>query len=241
MSNTRKTTGARAAKAPPPPPPDLDTLLGEDTRAERVVPLCLRGHLLAEWDQLKELYDAGPGVDEKAMLTDRAAKRKVAEQMAAVEAQMRAGTVAFRLRALPRRRTPAVRKEQVVWLELLAAHPPRKDPAGKVDRRDAAVGVNVGTFFDALVRASVVEPELDDQRWEALDGKLTDGQFNQLANAAWQLNRAEVDVPFSRAASMTRALDAGSRRPSGLASPSDASTGGSPTPSPSTSTTSTGG
>jgi hypothetical protein len=216
-------------------------LLGEDTRPEKVVSICLRGHLQAEWDQLKAAYDAGPGDDDRSTMAIRAAKRRVAEQMAEVEAQMRAGTVAFRLRALPRRRTPGVPADQLVWSELVGKHPPRKDTNGKVDPRDAATGVNTPALLEELVRASVVEPELTPEQWARLDAKLSDGQFQVLAWAAWNLNRSEVDVPFSRAASMMRRLDAGSRRPNDSASPSDASTDGNPDNSPSTTTTPAGG
>lgn len=247
MSNTRKTTPrkattGRAKKATPAgaKKPSLDVLLGEEHRPERVVAICLRGHLQAEWDRLKAEYDAGPGDEDQAMLHDRAAKRRVAEQMAEVEAQMRAGTVEFRLRALPRRRTPGMAKDTVVWGELVERHPPRKTADGRVDPRDAQAGVNSPALLEELVRASIVEPDLSSEQWEALDAKLSDAQFQQLAWAAWQLNRSEVDVPFSRAASMMRRLDAGSRRRSDSASPSDASTDGNPSTSPSTSTTTTG-
>lgn len=242
MSNTRKTTGARASRANKAPAvPDLATLLGEDTRPEKVVPICLRGHLQAEWDRLKAQYDAGPGDDDQAMMTERAAKQRVAGQMAEVEREMRAGTVEFRLRALPRRRTPGMDKGQLVWQELVEKHPPRRLPDGKPDPRDSAAGVNLQALFEDLVRASVVEPELSAEQWQQLDAKLSDAQFQQLAWAAWQLNRTEVDVPFSRAVSMMRRLDAGSRRQNDSASASDASTDGNPSTTPSTSTTPTDG
>lgn len=238
MSNTRKATGARATKTQPATV-DLDKLLGEDTRPEKIVPICLRGHLQAEWDQLSAQYQAGPGEDDKALLAERAAKRRVAEEMARVEAEMRAGTVEFRLRALPRRRTPGMPKTQLVWQELVEKHPPRKDSAGKVDQRDAYTGVNNSTLFEELVRVSIVEPELTEEQWQQLDGKLTDAQFDRLARAAWDLNRVGVDVPFSRAASMMRKLDSESRRRNDSASASDDSTAGNPSTSPSTSTTTT--
>jgi len=41
----------------------------------------------------------------------------------------------------------------------------------------------------------------DDEDWAALDQSLTSRQFDDLSDAAWSLNRREVDVPFSRAAS----------------------------------------
>lgn len=245
MSNTRKATGTRARKtatATEPPVVDLDALLDEEPKLpEDVVSVCLRGDLLAEWNRLKALFDAGPGEDDRAMLSERAAKRRIADQMADVEQQMRAGTVAFRLRALPRVRRPGMPAEQLVWNELLEAHPPRKDDKGKVHQHDAALGVNRATFFDALVRASIVEPEMTDERWDKLVIRLNDGQFDRLFAAAWRLNRDEVDVPFSRAVSMTRRLDDESRRHDSSGSPSNGSTGGSRGRSRSTSTTNTAG
>lgn len=239
MSNTRKATGTPSRTKKTEAPVDLDTLLGEGTRPEKVVPICLLGHLQAEWDSLKAEFDAGPGPDDQAMMHERARKRKVAERMAEVEAKMRNGTVHFRLRALPRRRTPDMPPEQVVWRELVEAHPPRKDSDGRVDPRDEKPGVNMTSFLDSLLPVSVVEPELTGQRWEQLDARLTDSQFQELALTAWLLNRGEVDVPFSRAASMMRRLDDESKRQSDSESPSNASKDGNPAPSPSTSTTAT--
>jgi hypothetical protein len=241
MSNTRKTTRKPPATPPAAPPAveDLDALLGEDSRPERVVNLCLRGHLQAEWDQLKAQYDAGPGDDDQAMMHERARKQRIAEQLGDIERRMRAGTIRVRLRALPRRRVPGMPAEQVVWEELLASHPPRKDGHGKVDQRDAAAGVNVETFFDALVRASIVEPALTDEQWQKLDAKLSSAQFDQLSTSAWNLNRSGVDVPFSPAVSTMRKLAAESRRRNGSASPSADSTDGNHESSPPTSTTPT--
>lgn len=245
MSNTRKAAGTRAprsrAKKTEPAAVDLDALLSaEPKRPEDVVPVCLRGDLLAEWNRLKALYDAGPGADDEAMMHERAAKRKLADQMAKVEQEMRAGTIQVRLRALPRRRKSGMPKEQVVWHELVDAHPPRKGKDGKPDPADAQMGVNRTTFLDALVRPSIVEPELSDEQWENFNDRLSDGQFERLFWAAWNLNRSDIDVPFSRAVSTMRRLDAELRRRSASASASNDSTDGSPELSPSTSTTTAG-
>ncbi|HEX6686693.1 MAG TPA: hypothetical protein VF062_28225 [Candidatus Limnocylindrales bacterium] len=235
MSNARKATGAKA-----PAPLDIAALLGEDGRPERTVHLCLRGHLQAQWDVLQAHWAAAPGDDEQALMVERARKRRIAEEMAAVEAEMRAGTVPFRLRALPRRRTPGMPADQVVWHELIEKHPPRRDDKGKANLEDLRAGFNVEStpFWDTLVRASVVEPELTPTQWDQLDSKLTDGQYGQLITTALHLNRDGVDVPFSRAASMTRTSDTESRRQSDSASPSAASKVGSRGRSRSTSTTS---
>lgn len=90
---------------------------------------------------------------------------------------------------------------------LVAAHPPRKDGA-EVDPRDLR-GWNSETFPGALVRATVVSPDLDDEDWLALLGDeetlgiLTSAQLDDLAAEAFRLSRVSVDIPFSRAASPT--------------------------------------
>jgi len=126
-----------------------------------------------------------------------------------LEEQMRAGTYDFRLRALGR----------TVWHAFVAEHVPRPD-----NEQDAAIGVNTETFFEALIKVSTVDPDmgidveaylkalvaakasgspspnLPDGRWPELFEKLTDRQFDSLSDAAWGLNRRDVDVPFSPAA-----------------------------------------
>lgn len=201
--------------------PTLDELLAlpaDETRPEKIVALCLRGDLRAEWDRLRAQLDTAPADDEPSTMAARASKRRIAEQLAAIEDEMRAATVEFRLRALPRKRLPGMRPGQVVWHELVERHPPRTGADGKLDRRDTVIGVNTDSFFDELVRVSIVEPELDERRWQALLERLTDAQWDELARAAWSLNRSGVDVPFSGAASMIRRLAGESRRQNDSAS-----------------------
>lgn len=85
------------------------------------------------------------------------------------------------------------------WNELVAAHPMRKDPAtGRFDARDvAAGGFNPSTFYVDLVRHSIVEPAMTDARYASLLKKVTDSQFDKLAQAAANVNRQEPDdLPF---------------------------------------------
>ncbi len=165
---------------------------------ERTVPVCLDGALVAEIQaadrELKRLTEQ-PTADS---LEGGGELRAVAERVEQLRQQMTESTVEFRLRAMPRRQ----------WKAFIAQHAPRKDEeSGEIHPRDRNIGVNTATIYPALVRASVISPELDDEDWLALlgdedtDGALTDRQFDELANAAWLLNRDTVDVPFSLAAS----------------------------------------
>ncbi|MEV4767804.1 hypothetical protein [Micromonospora humida] len=175
---------------------DFKTLLAAAKLPERTVPLCLRGDLVAEFELLERQLDEALSVPAPSLEGDGAGA--IAAQMEALRQQMREQTYPFRLRAMAR---PA-------WHEFVAEHPPRKDEeSGEIDERDRVRGVNVASFFPDLIRRSVVEPALDNAEWSRLlDEVLTDRQFNELADAAWGLNRREIDIPFSPAASrMTRA------------------------------------
>lgn len=87
------------------------------------------------------------------------------------------------------------------WNEILEQHPPRKDPADakKNDPRDWE-GVNSSTFYTAMVRASLTSPQMTDERWDKLlngPARLSDMQFDRLADAAKRVNRQDEDLPFS--------------------------------------------
>lgn len=156
---------------------------------EKPVPLCLRGDLQAQFEEMERQLAAAEKGNSGSLAGN--GTRPIAEQIEALRNEMLEHTIDFRLRAMPRPEFKA----------FVAEHPPRKTEDGGIDDRDKWIGVNTETFFDALVRSSVFEPELDDEDWATLDVALTDWQFEQLSDTAWGLNRREVDVPFSRAAS----------------------------------------
>lgn len=200
---------AAAAAAAIPSKPDFPAMLAGARLPETIVRICLRGDLAAEHEaadrELQKLLDApvqklnnGTGVLRQRILE--------------LEAEMEAHTYPFRLRALPKPR----------WRALVAEHPGRIDPAtGDYVRGDGA-GINSSTFFDPLLRVSVIDPVLTEVQWRELlgdsdeekarlavegkpdqieEGKLTDRQLDELCDAAFSLNRRDIDVPFSRAAS----------------------------------------
>lgn len=160
---------------------DIDAILAGARLPEDVEPVCLRGDLLADINsaerRLAELGDS----DRHAT-----ARRALAEAIEALREQMSAATVEVRMRALPRPR----------WLELVEGHPPRDGEDG-----DKILGFNPVSLPAALVRASIVSPELTDDQWVKFEGALTDNQWVALSNMAWRLNRKDVTVPFSFAAS----------------------------------------
>ncbi|HEX5996945.1 MAG TPA: hypothetical protein VFY84_17520 [Jiangellales bacterium] len=171
---------------------DIKALLRDARLPERTVELCLRGDLVAEYEAVEAEH--ARAVDNRGnSLSAGVETAQLRERLDGLREQMAASNVTFRLRALSR---PEFRR-------LVAQHPPRRD-GDEVNERDNNVGINTETFFDALVRASVVEPQLDDEDWDLLLGeRLTDRQFDLLAGAAWALNKRDVDIPFSFAGSQT--------------------------------------
>jgi hypothetical protein len=169
---------------------DFRDLLKQAKLPERSVPVCMRGDLAADHEALERQLQAAQ--DRPVDSLEGNGAGELADRIAALEAEMREHTYTFRLRALPR----------AEFRKLVAAHPPRRGDDGEPVREDAVLGACGDTLFPALVRASTVDPQLDDAEWaELLDEKLTDRQFSDLTDAAWFLNRGEVDIPFSRAAS----------------------------------------
>lgn len=174
---------------------DIKSMLAEARLPERTVPICLRGDLVAEHENLERQLEEANRRAVDSLEGNGAGD--IIDRIEALQEEMRASTVTFRLRALPKPR----------WRALLAEHPPRQTEDEKPHPEDVAVGVNMETFWDAIARACLVEPEVDDETWALMagpDGRLTDRQIGQLADAAWAVNRGEVSVPFSRAVSQAR-------------------------------------
>jgi hypothetical protein len=170
--------------------PDFAALLAGAKLPERVVEICMRADLVAEFEEVdrrlaKLVEKPNPKMGDDGRLAMR-------RQIEALEAEMQAATYPFRLRGLSK---PAFRK-------LVNDHPPRRDDKGDVDERDRALRLNMETFFDDLARACIVDPVLSDEQWNLMLATMTDRQIDLLATVAWALNREDVDIPFSRGVSL---------------------------------------
>jgi hypothetical protein len=166
---------------------DIKAALAAAKLPECSVPLCLRGDLVAEFEALERKLQGLEQPAGGASLAGVPQRRELAEQLEALRQEMTDASVEFRLRALPRRR----------WSELMLKHPPLDGNDG-----DRAMGINEQSFFEAMVGECLVDPQLTaDELSHLLDEVLTSAQYDQISMAAWRLNRRDVDVPFSRAAS----------------------------------------
>jgi hypothetical protein len=174
---------------------DIKSMLAGARLPERTVPVCLRGDLVAAYEELERQLEEATRTAGDSLAGSGAGD--LIDRMAALQDDMRAATVTFRLRALPKPK----------WRALLAEHPPRRDDDDRPIQDDAAIGVNLETFWDAIIRACLVDPDVDDEAWALMagdEGRLTDRQLGALSDAAWAVNRGEVSVPFSHVVSQAR-------------------------------------
>jgi hypothetical protein len=153
------------------------------TRPTRIVALCLAGELVEQLDRLeRQLADAKPPVS----LGDASPKRVIAEQILALQEEMREATVEFHLRALPSRQ----------WGHLLVERPERKEnePAKEWEPRLFA--------WQAEVTArTCVDPEMTAEQVGELVDELHFRAWAVLSTACYTLNMGDVDIPNSEAAS----------------------------------------
>lgn len=154
---------------------DIHALIADAKPPARTVELCLRGDLVADLEQatrdlaLAREHDDADGV---ATATERAAAARRA---------MAGAVLVVRFEAIPRRE----------WLALLGEHPPRER-----DATDNRVGFNTETLYEAIIRRSWASPELTPADMDALLDAVNDGQFNELADAAFSVNTRGAVVPF---------------------------------------------
>lgn len=163
---------------------DVKALLATARRPERSVDICVRADLQDRYAELeRKIMDLEAKTG--ASLAGNAEARSTAEAQAELRDKMLDASVRFTLRGLSRRE----------WTDLVAQYPPREG-----NEADKAMGFNIDDFVEALIRASIVEPALDDDDWRTLlEDVLTEATYEVLTNAAWSVNKRDVSVPFSRA------------------------------------------
>lgn len=157
----------------------IDDILGQIRLPERVYNLCVRADLHAEWEQAEAEAAKAEAEARDSLAGVGAAGRKAAKRVRELEAEMAEQSVPLKLRALTYK----------ALADLLAAHPPRED-------KDET-GFNVDTFGVALLAACAVDPAMSADKAGQLVDRLTHGQWDDLFNTMWALNRSSVDVPKS--------------------------------------------
>lgn len=164
----------------------FEEILAQAKRPTTSVSLCLRGDLTAPYRDLeRQLPTASRTAPSLGARSDAAV---IAEKMQALEAEMQAASQTFVLQAL-------TAKE---WSDFFMKKPDER----LKDETDEELGARVYAWVAELVARSVIEPVrmTVDQVGQLCD-VLSGGQWDELSNAAWRLNKADVAVPFSVAAS----------------------------------------
>lgn len=179
---------------------DFDALIASASLPEDTVPICLDGRLVRRYEEVRDRVEsrttqpqptAGdvrlntktkPGVDPEQADLDR------------LTAEVQSKNVPFVVRAMPR--------DDFVAFMASPEFDARKDDAGEVIPRDARLKLNTDVFVPALVKASLVDPDVSvPGRWEQLRKVLTHMQMVKLFNVAWSVNSEDRDIPFSPAGS----------------------------------------
>lgn len=170
---------------------DVDAIVDGARRVRRSMQLCLRGDLVAEWEDLERQRDEAEKDAEKTDLGDSLASTKptaaIDARMDALRVEMLAGTITVVLESMPRKE----------YNRLVKRHPPRRDEDGAIHPDDRALDINMETFWEPLIRTCWVSPVLTKARMaRILDEIVSDQQYSELADLAMKVNRGKVDVPF---------------------------------------------
>lgn len=166
----------------------IDDVLAEAQLPRHEVPICLRGDLIATWQDLERRFKhANQASDDDDTIASATAPEAIdlARQMEAVQAQMRAATRVFLVSAIP----------SSEWQQLLKAHPPANDEEAQV------ADFNRATFPVAAAAKCCVRPAMSVAQAGRLVDTIADGEWTKLFSHIWMLNTGGVDVPFSSAAS----------------------------------------
>jgi hypothetical protein len=200
---------------------DIESIIDEAEPAQTAVTICVKGNLRAEYERLEvQLADVGNAVTSLA----GGPGTEIAARMNELREQMKTYERTFVLRAVTPRRA---------WRNLLA-----KRPVKTPDMDDEAYLDLYHPWVCAVVAASALDPPMKPEQVERLADKLSDGDWQKLANAAWRVNDDSSEIPFSVAASvLSRSSGVKSKQPEPSDNPDHGSLAGSP--SPDTTTTST--
>jgi hypothetical protein len=159
---------------------------------ERTVPICLRGDLIADMQDLIEQLGrarntTGPD-DRLGAPAGGVAALDLEARLHELDEQMKAATHPFRFRALSGDEFDA----------LTLQHPVGND-ASDLDKQ---LGYDYEAFSTALVRVSLVDPVVtSDDEFAELRAALNRKQWSALVDAAYAVSNEDVTAPFFRAAS----------------------------------------
>jgi hypothetical protein len=144
--------------------------------------LCLDPSLIMRWRDLLSRWERASGDAESMGI--RSEKSELAEQLRALDEQIKANTVTVKVRAI----------SAAAWAILRAKHP--GETPGTID---------VGAFCGPALAACAIDPVFTAEEADALMEKLSDGQRDLLLGPVFLVNERQLTVPFDeRVSAMTR-------------------------------------
>lgn len=161
-------------------------------RPETTVEFCLDGEMYSRYEEL----NADLKESRQRDLADKRVNSPtsgLARQLVELTEQMRAESVTFTLRGMPRQK----------WRDLVAANPPREG-----NQLDKTYNCNLDAVMEVAIPACIVsvkkngEPEEFNpaKEWDALADDMTDSQYEDFVVKTLTVNRGRQEVPFSQAA-----------------------------------------
>lgn len=175
----------------------IEDLKAKVRRPEKSVTLCLAGDLQVDFERLeRELAQARETVPSGTLAggTNPEATR-IAQEIQALQAEMREHTETFRFKGLTRRE----------YSDLVTATPPTDEQREENPEAD----VDWDKFGVALISACCISHKMTEAEAGELVDILTAAQYNSLFQAAQAVNILGLDIPNSFTAS---AVLAGSRK-----------------------------
>ncbi len=170
----------------------IGDVLARARKPEDSVTLCLRGDLVAEYEDLKRQLDgASEAVDS---LGDVSPATAIRQRMADLAGEMVSESVTFRLRAMP----------SMDWSDLFAEKP---DIPTVPEGADNIPDEVARTFRDAwhnwlcaIMAGTCYEPAMTVEEADQLAIALSRPQWDEVTNAAYGINTVRQTIPFSVAA-----------------------------------------
>jgi hypothetical protein len=163
--------------------PDIEKVLASVRPKTSSVRVCLRGDLLAQYEELERELSEAIRLD---MTENRHAEAPVvAAKVAKLQEKIKAAEVEFTFTAIG----------QQAWTDLVVQYP--------ATERDREMGLDfdASTFPIAAVAKTCTSPAMTLAQATTLYERLNGGQWGELWQACLRANVAGADIPFSLAAS----------------------------------------
>jgi hypothetical protein len=162
---------------------DIEKVLASVRPKTTTVRVCLRGDLLAQYEELERDLAEAIWLD---MSENRHAEAPViAAKVTALQEQIKTAEVEFTFTAIG----------QQAWTDLIVQHPAREQDT------DVGLDFDASTFPMAAVAATCTNPVMTLAQAHTLYERLNGGQWGELWQGCLRANVAGADVPFSLAAS----------------------------------------